>query len=66
MYESAAYAYLGLLVILPTMLVVGIPTMFGTSKRKYSFVSAALKVIMVIGIAFSIVFCHIVLSNGNI
>ena len=66
MYESAAYAYLGLLVILPTVLVVGIPTMFGTSKRKYSFVSAALKVIMVIGIAFSIVFCHIVLSNGNI
>ena len=66
MYESAAYTYLTWLVVLPTMIVVGIPTLFGTSKRKYSFVSAALKVIMVIGIAFSIVFCHIVLSNGNI
>lgn len=66
MYESAAYTYLAWLVNLPTIFVVGIPTLFGTSKRKYSFVSAALKVIMVIGIAFSIVFCHIVLSNGNI
>jgi len=66
MYESAAYAYLGWLVNLPTIFVVGIPSLFGTSKRKYSFVSAALKIIMVIGIAFSIVFCHIVLSNGSI
>ncbi|MBO7481774.1 MAG: geranylgeranylglycerol-phosphate geranylgeranyltransferase [Bacteroidales bacterium] len=65
MYESVPIFYLGFFVLLPTF-ICGIISLFGTSKRKYSFVSAALKVIMVIGIAFSIVFCHIVLSNGNI
>lgn len=66
MYESLPYTYLGLLVVLPTMIVVGIPVLFGTSKRKYSFMSAALKIIMVIGIGFSIIFCHTILNNGNI
>ena len=65
MFESAPVFYLGAFVLLPTI-VCGVISLFGTAKRKYSFLSAALKCIMVIGIAFSIVFCHIVLSNGNI
>lgn len=65
MFESAPVFYLGAFVLLPTI-ICGVISLFGTAKRKYSFLSAALKWIMVIGIAFSIVFCHIVLSNGNI
>lgn len=57
------YIY-GLLAV-PT-LIVGIVSLFGTSKRKYSFLSGFVKVIMIFGIAFSIVFCHIVLSNGTV
>ena len=65
MYESAPIFYLGFFVLLPTF-ICGVISLFGTSKRKYSFLSAAIKWIMVIGIAFSIVFCHTILNNGNI
>ena len=65
MFESAPVFYLGAFVILPTI-VCGVISLFGTTKRKYSFLSAAIKWIMVIGIAFSIVFCHTILNNGNI
>lgn len=65
-HETIPALYLGVFVLLPTIIVGGIVSLFGTSKRKYSFMSAAIKWIMVLGISFSIVFSHIVLNNGNV
>jgi len=63
--EMLPTIYLYAAVIIPT-LIVGIISLFGTSKRKYSFLSGFVKLIMVLGIAFSIVFCHIIINNGTI
>ena len=65
MYETVPQVYLYAAVMIPT-LIVGIASLFGTSKRKYSFLSGFVKLIMVLGIAFSIVFCHIIVNNGTI
>ena len=63
--EMLPTVYLYAAVMIPTLLV-AIISLFGTSKRKYSFLSGFVKLIMVLGIAFSIVFCHIIVNNGTI
>lgn len=63
--EMLPTVYLYVAVMIPTLLV-GIISLFGTSRRKYSFLSGFVKLIMVLGIAFSIVFCHIIVNNGTI
>ena len=63
--EILPTVYLYAAVMIPT-LIVGIVSLLGTSKRKYSFLSGFVKLIMVLGIIFSIVFCHIIVNNGTI
>ncbi|MBO4614533.1 MAG: geranylgeranylglycerol-phosphate geranylgeranyltransferase [Bacteroidales bacterium] len=64
-YEMLPAVYLYALVALPT-LVVAVASLFGTAKRKYSVLSGFVKAIMVLGVAFSIVFCYIIIGNGTI
>ena len=64
-YELMPAIYIHSLVVFPTI-IVGIVSLFGTSKRKYSFLSGFIKVIMLLGIAFSIVFCHIIINYGTV
>ena len=63
--EMLPTVYLYVAVMIPTLMV-GILSLLGTSKRKYSFLSSFVKLIMVLGIIFSIVFCHIIVNNGTI
>lgn len=64
--ELLPLAYLDCLVALPTLVAGAVALLAKSSKRKYSFLSGFVKVIMVLGIVFSIVFGHIIISNGTV
>ncbi|MCF0207722.1 MAG: geranylgeranylglycerol-phosphate geranylgeranyltransferase [Bacteroidales bacterium] len=64
-HNKLIYIYFHTFLSFP-ILAIGIASLFGTSKRKYTILSALVKTIMIFGLIFSLLFSYTIIGNGNI